>query len=72
MEDDEYHDITRRLVAMMTNQDRINDRLATSIEQHSAHLERIDTAIAGIYITLTRVETLLSRMISHGENGTDA
>jgi hypothetical protein len=68
----EYHDITRRLVAMMANQDTINERLTASIERLDAHGERLGTAIEGINTTLARLETLLARMIRQSENGRDA
>lgn len=79
MEENEYHDITRRLVAMMANQDKINDRLTASIERLDTHveridtaIERIDTAIEGINTTLARVEILIARMIPQSENGREA
>lgn len=72
MDDDQYHDMVRRLVAMMANQDAINDRLTTSIERLDTHVERINIAIEGINTTLARVETLLARMIPQSENGREA
>lgn len=64
MDNDEYHDITRRLVAMMANQDRINIEVGTAIT-------RVSIAIEGINTTLARLETLVSRIMQQSENGTD-
>jgi hypothetical protein len=72
VDNSEYQDIVRRLVAMMANQDTMNDRLTTAIEHHARHLARLDTAIEGIHTTLARVETLLARIIAQSDNGTEA
>jgi|RhiMetStandDraft_8_1073273.scaffolds.fasta_scaffold77369_2 hypothetical protein len=64
MDADEYHNITRSLVAMMANQDIINDRLTRAIE-------RIDTAVERLTLAVEDIKTLLARNIPLSENGRD-
>jgi hypothetical protein len=78
MDDNEYHTITRHLVAIMANQDRINTRMDMTIEQltalfrdHQTHLVRIDTAIERLDTIIEDIKTLLARNIPLSENGRD-
>jgi len=52
------HEMNQRVEGFMQRQDTINERLTAAIE-------RLDT-------TQARIETLLARMIPHGENGREA
>jgi hypothetical protein len=62
MDNDEYHNITRRLVAIMANQDTINDRVAMAIDQLAHTTARLTVAIEDI-------TTLIARNIPLSENG---
>jgi len=78
MDNDEYHNITHSLVAIMANQDRINTRMDETIEHliqllrdHHTHLVRIDTAIERLDTLIADIKTLLARNIPLSENGRD-
>ena len=64
MDADEYHDMTRSLIAMMVKQDTINERLTTAIERIDTTIERLTTAVEDI-------KTLIARNIPLPENGGD-
>jgi hypothetical protein len=64
MTNDEYHDITRSLVAMMANQDRINVDVRTAITVLTQTITRLTTVAEDI-------KTLLARNLPLSENGTD-
>ena len=74
-----YEDMTNRLIAMMANQDRINERLIASIDLMAGSMqrqdglnERLTAAIERIEVTLARIETTLARLPRGGENGREA
>ena len=72
MEQDEYQDMVRRLTAMMVQQHEWNGQQVQLNVRLTLAIERIDRTLAGVESTQARIETLLSRMIRHGENGRDA
>jgi hypothetical protein len=64
MDNDEYHNSTRRLGAIMANQDTINDRVAMAIDQRAHTTARLTVAIEDI-------TTLIARNIPLSEHGRD-
>ena len=72
MENDEYHDMVRRLTAMMVQQHEWNGQQAQLNERLTLAIERIDRTLAGLEITQARIETLLTRMLPQSENGREA
>ena len=72
MEHDEYHDMVRRLTAMMVQQHEWNGQQAQLNERLTLAIERIDRTLAHVEITQARIETLLARMIRHEDNGRNA
>ncbi len=72
MEPYEVDQLLRSLVATMEHQRSINEDLRTLNRQQLVINADIKDSLAGINVTLARVETLLARLIPHGENGRDA
>ncbi len=79
MEPHEVDLIIRHLAATLAKQDVVNDDLRTCLQeqqafnrQQGAINERLTSAIERLDVTQARIETLLSRIIPTGANGTDA
>jgi phenylalanyl-tRNA synthetase beta subunit len=72
MDNDEYHDMVRRLTAMMVQQHEWNGQQAQLNERLTLAIERIDRTLAGLEITQARIETLIARMLPQSENGREA
>ena len=79
MDNEEYHDIVRRLTAMMAEQHEFNGRVSLAIENHAGFMARLNVAIEDIgkaiqgnNATLAQVKTLIARMITQSENGRNA
>ncbi len=71
-EDYEYHDMERRLTAMMVQRHAWNEQQGQLNERLVAAIERIDLTLAEVQTTQARIETLLGRMLEQGENGQEA
>jgi uncharacterized protein VirK/YbjX len=79
VEPQEVDTIIRHLAAAIAKQDTINADLRTCIQeqrdfnhQQLTINERLTAAIERLDMTQARIETLLARMLPHGENGRDA
>ena len=75
----QHEEILRSLTAMLAAQHEKNQSYDTIIQEQremnqrlTLAIERIDRTLAHVEITQARIETLLARMIRHGENGRDA
>jgi phenylalanyl-tRNA synthetase beta subunit len=72
VEHNEYHDMVRRLTAMMVQQHEWNGQQAQLNARLTLAIERIDRTLAGLELTQARIETLLARMLPQSDNGREA
>jgi hypothetical protein len=71
-EEYEYHDMVRRLTAMMVQQHAWNEQQAQLNQQMAALFTQQAEINQRLETTQARIEALLARMIEHGANGRDA
>ena len=68
----QHEQIMEGLARMLAAQHEMNQRVEGFRQRQDTINERLTAAIERLDVTQARIETLLARMIQHGENGREA
>jgi hypothetical protein len=79
VEPHEYDDLLRRLTALVVKLDERDEHILAMLVRMDQYIarqdginERLTAAIERLDLTQARIETLLARLLQHGDHGRDA